>query len=57
MGLIEKQFFGAGATVGGAIASLLCYFFPSITIWVMLYFFVVASISLYQLKNELHRFI
>lgn len=49
------RFFSAGAMTGGFVASLLCFVFPSISIYVMLFYFGLALGSLYKLKDELHK--
>lgn len=53
----EARFFSAGATTGGFIAALMCFVFPSITLYVMLFYGVLAGTSLYKLKDEFDKFL
>jgi len=53
----ESRFFSAGATTGSALACTLCFLFPQITLYLMILYIILAGVSLYKLKDELHKFI
>lgn len=53
----EARFFSTGATLGGFIGAFFCFLFPSITLFVMLFYGVLAGVSLYKLKDDFDKFL
>lgn len=53
----ESRFFSTGATVGGFISALFCFIFPNMSLFIMLFYGVLAGVSLYKLKDEFNKFI
>tara|TARA_R100001591_G_scaffold118532_2_gene141951 strand:- start:107 stop:283 length:177 start_codon:yes stop_codon:yes gene_type:complete len=53
----NARFFSAGAMTGSVFASLFCVLFPSISLYILVFYIVLAGSSLYKMKDEFHKLI